>query len=182
LCVDNGALCSILQFKFLCCYSKSHSKCSSQLQTYHKWSCKNNKQLICQVILAHWVPLCFLLQYSEPSYILTAYALQKWWYPLVDFPLVLSFSSRTVEEIGVAEGCLSNTLDIVAIYAAIMVYKVQIILHNVLAINEKNTYKTHNPQNQMSSVMLVKHVPLPIYLHVFYIKLTVTKHNKSYTG
>jgi len=87
-----------------------------------------------------------------------------------------------VEEIGVAEGCLSNTLDIVAIYAAIMVYKVQIILHNVLAINEKNTYKTHNPQNQMSSVMLVKHVPLPIYLHVFYIKLTVTKHNKSYTG
>jgi len=47
-----------------------------------------------------------------------------------------------VEEIAVAEGCLSNTLDIVVIYAAIMVYKVQIILHNVLAINEKK-HKKH---------------------------------------
>jgi len=45
-----------------------------------------------------------------------------------------------VEETVVVEGCLSRTMDNVVKYAAIMVYKeqiIQIILCNALAINEK---------------------------------------------
>ena len=57
---------------------------------------------------------------------------------MVNFPLVLPFSSKRVEGIGATEDCLSSTLDIVVIFAAIMVYKMQTILHNVSSVNDKH--------------------------------------------